>query len=250
MKNSVKIVICDDEATAISIVSASVEALLSSKGIRVSIEKFTSAKRCMAYLKANTADLIFLDIAMPEIDGIEFGRKILSVSQIQQPDIIFVSSNQDRVFDSFDIQPFGFVRKDSFMNDIAKVMNRYVEKRLTKQENKLKFEIRDAEGIKVLDSSSINYIESYRNTQTIHLTDGASIMMHATMDSVMEELKDYSFIRIHKGYIVGCQNIKQFGRNEIVLLSGERLPVGRVYYQKAMESYMTFIRQNGIVGLG
>lgn len=250
MKKNVKIVICDDEATAISIVSASVEALLSSKGICGLIEKFTSAKRCMAYLKANAVDLIFLDIAMPEIDGIEFGRKILSLQQVQHPDIIFVSSNQDRVFDSLDIQPFGFVRKDNFMNDIAKVMNRYVEKRLAKQEDKLKFEIRDGEGVKVLDASSINYIESYRNTQTIHLTDGASLTMHATMDSVMDQLKDYSFIRIHKGYIVGCQNIKQFGRNEVVLFSGERLPVGRVYYQKAMESYMTFIRQNGIVGLG
>lgn len=250
MSKILKIVICDDEEAAIAIISASVEALLASRGIPSEIHKFISAKKCLEYFKGETADLLFLDIAMPEADGIMLAKKLLSLKPEKKPEIVFVSNNQSRVFDTFQVQPFGFVRKDNFMNDISNVLKRYVETKLTGKENARQFEIHDSSGVSVLRVSKIMYIESYRNTQTVHLNGSENVILHSTLDNVFNQVKDYDFIRIHKGYIIACAYIKNFGRSEIMLKSGEILPVGRVYYKEAMEKYMTYIRVNGITGIG
>lgn len=250
MKKRLKIVICDDEATAISIISASVDALLSSRGISAEILTYTSAKECYRYLRKEQVDVLFLDIAMPEADGIYMAKKLLSLKLEKNPDIIFVSSNQNRVFDSFQVLPFGFVRKENFMKDISDVMTRYVESKMGNQEETQRFELRDASGVSVVRADHLLYIESYRNRQTVHLTDGKNVILHSTMDNIYEQVKDFNFIRIHKSYIAGCRYIRNFGRNEIVLSNEEVLPVGRIYYKNAMEQYMTYIRMNGIQGLG
>lgn len=250
MNRVLKIVICDDEEAAIAIIAASVEALLASRGIPAEIRKFSSAKKCLEYLKKEKVDLLFLDIAMPEVDGIAFAKKLLAIPMEKNPEIIFVSNNQNRVFDSFQVAPFDFVRKDHFMSDIANALKRYVETKMSDSKNTRQFEIRDASGISVLKISDIVYIESYRNTQTVHLISGEERILHSTLDRVFEQIQDYDFIRIHKGYITACAYIRNFGRSEIVLKSGEVLPVGRVYYKDAVEAYMTYIRVNGIVGIG
>ena len=250
MENYLKIVICDDEESANSIISASVEALLASKGIRAEIQKFLSAKKCYQYLKANGADLLFLDIAMPEIDGIAMAKKMRSQELGHFPDIIFVSNNQNRVFDSFQVSPVGFVRKDNFMSDISYVMKNYVETKLSGQKSEKRFELRDGNSVTVLKAAKVLYIESYRKTQNVYLTSGETILLHATLDRLYEQVQDCNFIRIHKGYIVNCQHIENFGRSEVRLSSGNQLPVGRAYYKGAMEQYLTYIRENGIQSIG
>ena len=106
MGNPLTIVICDDEEIAISIVSASVEALFTSRGIQTEIESFTSPGKCFEYIRKNDVNLLFLDIAMPEEDGIELGKQIMELKEEDCPEIVFVSSNQDRVFDSFAVHPY------------------------------------------------------------------------------------------------------------------------------------------------
>ena len=250
MRTSLRIVICDDEEIAISIISASVEALFASHGVAVVMKKFTSARKCYQYLLGDEVDLLFLDIAMPDADGIKLARKVVDNKLRKQPDIIFVSSNQSRVFDSFQVQPFGFVRKDNFMNDISDVLKRYVENKLMLQDNEKQFELKDSKGVFIRNAAELMYIESYRNTQMVYLADGETRVLHSTMDHISEQVKDHSFIRIHKGYIVGCRHIKNFGRSEVMLNSGISLPVGRVYYKSAVEQYMSYIRMNGIKGIG
>lgn len=250
MSDPITIVLCDDEKIAISIVSASVEAIFSSRGIPTKMECFTSAKKCFAYIKKNPVNLVFLDIAMPEEDGIDLGKRIMELKKEKSPDIIFVSSNQDRVFDSFVVQPFGFVRKDQFMKDVSSVLSRYVETKVMTGRKSHHLEIQEANKVLVLETESIKYIESYRNSQTVYLKNQESVTLHATMDKIMEKLQELDFIRIHKGYIVNCESIKKFSRNEAELFSGEKLPVGRAYYGQAAEAFMTYIRLHGVVGIG
>ena len=250
MRELLKIVICDDEETAISIISASVEALFRSWGVSVEIRKYVSAKACYEYIAENYADLLFLDISMPECDGIEMAKRMTESDMEQCPDIVFVSSNQERVFDSFQVRPFGFVRKDQFMQDVSGVCRRYFEKRIAGDERNKKFELRDGHGISVLQAESIIYIESYRNTQTVYLNEEKIVILHSTMEQVTSQVLEFDFIRIHKGYIVGCMHIRKFGRKEVVLDNGITLPVGRMYYKDAMEKYMSYIRIKGIKGIG
>lgn len=90
MNKQLKIAICDDEKNALSIISASVRNLFEECGIEVEISTVTSAKELWKKLQTENYDLLFLDINMPNIDGITLGKKIITMPSI--PDIIFVSS--------------------------------------------------------------------------------------------------------------------------------------------------------------
>ena len=250
MSDSMTIAICDDEKIAISIVSASVEALFTSRGIPVKIESFTSPGKCFQYISQNPVNLVFLDIAMPEEDGIEFGKRIVELKKENRPEIVFVSSNQDRVFDSFAVQPFGFVRKDQFMKDVSSVLTRYMETRIMSGKKGHRLEIQDVSGVSVIETSDIKYLESFRNNQTVYLKNGENVILHATMDKIMDKVQELDFVRVHKGYIVSLENIKKFNRTEAELFSGEKIPVGRAYYGQAAEAFMTYIRLHGVVGIG
>ncbi len=243
MNNPIRIVICDDEATAISIISASVEALLTSRGVAVEMNKFTSAEACIGFVRQHPVDLVFLDLSMPEMDGLEMAR---AIRQIQDPALVFVSSQQERVFDTFEVEPFGFVRKSSFMQDISSLLNRYLDTVNEKEPGRRFLEINGINGVSLVEISEITYIESFRNKQVLHQADGSTRDMHTTMETLMAQLKPFGFLRIHKGYLVACAHIRHFGRTEVELTDQVRLPVGRTNYHEAMEGYMTYIRRSGI----
>ena len=245
MEPILKILICDDEETALQIISGAVERYFVKKGIAVSLKAYTSAKRCVAYLKDNPIDLIFLDINMEEIDGIEFGKQIKAHLKDHLPDVIFVSSKSDRVFDSFSVHPFGFIRKNKFMDDIKNVIDSYVKYKFSPEETPDVLKIKDKKGITTIPVNEIEYVESIRDTQIVHKTTNESFVLHTTMNEVEKRLKDATFIRAHRSFIVNCRKVVTFSRKEIVLKSGATVSVGRTHYKDAILKYLNFISENG-----
>lgn len=239
-------VILDDEPAIIAIVSSTVEQVFKSRAVEIQIQSFTSAKTCWEWLGKNRTDLLLLDINMPEIDGVKFGRKIRTELKEKSPDIIFVSSNEDRVFDTFELSAFGFVRKDSYLTDISRVLTRYIDTRLTEKNAPQVFEVKDGKGISVFDASDIVYVESFRNNQIVHIRGGDNVTLRSTMTALEEKLcGGESFIRIHKSYIVNCEFVKNFGHGDVVLKSGDAVPVGRAYYVDGIEKYMNWVKLRG-----
>ena len=242
MQNPLRICICDDEETALQIISGCVE--------NISLKSFTSAKKCVSYLKNNPTDLVFLDINMPEVDGIVMAKQMIAYMQDRVPDFIFVSSNSNRVFDSFAVHPFGFIRKDKFLDDITSVLNRYIKFKLTASEASDVLKIKDKNGITTIYISDIEYIESLRNTQIIHRIEDDSYVLHTTMNEIEERLKESYFIRVHKSFIVNCKRIINFSRDEITLKSGQKIVVGRTCYKDAMQKYLNYIYEHGDIDFG
>lgn len=244
---TVKTVVLDDEPAIIAIISSTMEQVFKSRAAEIEIQTFTSAKKCWEWLNGNRTDLLLLDINMPEIDGVKFGKKIRAELKDKSPDIIFVSSNEDRVFDTFELSAFGFVRKDCYLTDIARVLTRYIDTRLAAKTAPQVFEVKDGKGISVFDAEEIVYAESFRNNQIIHLQGGEKITLHSTMTMLEEKLcgGGNTFIRVHKSYIVNCEFVKNFGHSAAVLKNGDTVPVGRAYYVDGIEKYMNWIKLCG-----
>ena len=183
MKKRLNIAVCDDELKTLDIIIATVEKCFSSHDIETDIDGFRTPDELWQTLGKQSYNLVFLDINMPDTDGVALGKKISELTN--RPDIIFVSSNTDRVFDTFVVNPFGFVRKSEFLKDVASVIDRYVAKRSDEPRTLLRFDMKDRGGLVALDVSQLKYVECLRNEQMFYM-DG---LEDRTVRSRMEELE-------------------------------------------------------------
>lgn len=243
MDKTIHIAVCDDEKRAISIISSSVKALFDEKKIDVTIDTFLSPLELLDNMKTMCYQLIFLDISMQQ-DGIEVGKQIKMKDTTS--DIIFVSNKTERVFDTFSIHPFGFVRKNNFLNDISDVINLYVEKKSDQTEGGL-FHFKDKDGMLTIKLSRLKYIECSKNIQLLTIShEREPRKLYSRMEILEQELDEYDFIRIHKGYLINCNFLKRFDSKSVTLSTGEELPVGRSYQHKAMDKYLLYISKTGV----
>lgn len=140
--------------------------------------------------------IVLLDIEMPGMDGIAVGKRIRE--QEHDIQIVYVSEAESRVFESFLVQPLGFVRKTNFLNDIAAVVELYV-KSCSQDERGDYIEFQTRSGLLTLKSRQIRYIEGSRNYQLLYLEgqkEPTEVKM--TMEKLEAATQAHSFIRIHR----------------------------------------------------
>lgn len=241
--SKLKIAICDDEPRAINIISASVESIFKELGEEISLETFLSPDELSARLRSRAFDLIFLDISMPKKDGIAVGKELLQYGSTAE--LVFVSSRMDRMYDTFAVRPFGFVRKTHFLEDIDEVIRRFADHRNRKEDKRRMAQFKDGQGIVSIDVSKVTYIECVRNTQIFHFEDSKDEhRLYSRMETLEEELKSFGFIRIHKGYLASAKYIRRFDSKAVTLTTGEELPIGRSRQHAAMDEYLHLIGES------
>ncbi|MCR5355531.1 MAG: LytTR family DNA-binding domain-containing protein [Lachnospiraceae bacterium] len=249
MRNRLHIAICDDEKQAASIISASVEASFANGSVDVIIDTFLSANELLKQLEDETYNLMFLDINMPEMDGILLGKKIKDIHKTTE--LIFVSSNVDRVFDTFDIHPFGFVRKNNFMTDLNNVIERYIQDVVENNDYSSIIQFKQHGGIIAIRVSNLKYVECIRNMQMLYTdNDAEPKKIYSRMEALESQLAQHGFIRVHKGFLVNYLFIQRFDSKIITLTSGEEIPVSRTKSRIAMDEYMNLISHDGGTKIG
>lgn len=248
MDKTLNIAVCDDESVALDIITAAIKKVFLSHDVEARIESFSRPADLLSALQNNAYSLIFLDINMTGIDGISLGKKLLLRGV--DSDIVFVSSNTDRVFETFEVNPFGFVRKDNFIKDISGVIDRYIKQKMSKTDSALRFELRNRGGLVTVNVAVLKYVECLRNEQVLYMDGKENYSVFLRMKILEEQLTSFGFIRIHKGYLVNSRYITRFDNSSVTLSSGEELPVGRSKHSAALEQYLDYIHKNGISIIG
>lgn len=237
MKKVFSVAICDDEVSVLDVIAGATRNAFSGQGVRAEIESFSSVSALEKAMESKTYDLLLLDIELPKEDGIHFGKRLGKMSHA--PDIVFVSSREDRMYDAFAVHPFGFVRKSHFLKDIVEVVQAYIADR--GQEN-AKFLLLQVRGQTMsLPISGIRYIEGSRKNQLVYL-DGQEEPLQVTlsMKKLEEDLASRGFLRVHSGYLVNYRYIRSLGTSEITLTDGNIVPVSRRKFQEIKLQYMEF----------
>ncbi len=245
---SISVAVCDDELRTLDIIMASVKECFLTHGVHAGVDGYKNPADLWAALKKQSYNLLFLDINMAGMDGIALGKKIVETNN--RPDIIFVSSNTDRVFETFEVNPFGFVRKSNFLTDISSVIDRYVAKKSEDGQALLQFGLKSDGGIVTLNVKNLKYVECMRNEQIFYMDKQDACTIRSRMETLEKQLSTFDFLRIHKGYLVNCAYIKRFDTNCITLTTGEVLPIGRSKHTEFMEKYLEYIHKNGISIIG
>lgn len=194
------------------------------------LEGFNNAIDAIGYLKKNTVDLIFLDIRMKKLSGIQF---LESVSN--KPKIIITSAYDEYALKGYELEvadyllkPFTFER---FLKSVEKIYNQLKELKsnITNDYIFVKTEYR-MEKVVLKD---ILYIQGMKDYLQIHTTD-RKIMTLQTFKNLLEILPPINFQRVHNSYIVATSKIENIERNRI-RIGKELIPISDSYKDKFYE---------------
>ncbi len=226
MAKDLNCIIVDDEPIA----REGMENLISkTSGLKLD-GMFESAEAASAYLKDNSVDLIFLDIEMPEINGIEFARTI--------PDktlVIFTTAYSEYAMDSYEVDAVDYLVKpiepERFRKAVNKAIQYYsllenAESEGIDTEDDFIFVKSDRRYFKVY-YSDILYIEGLKNYVVIH-TEKKKIVTKIYLSTMSELLPPKIFFRINKSYIVNLSKIDSFDNND-VFIDDYEIAIGTAY---------------------
>lgn len=184
------------------------------------------------FLRQNTIDLLFIDINMPDITGLDLVRSLE-----EKPMIIFTTAHKKFAIDGFELDAVDYLLKPISFERFSKAVSKAVEffeyrKKPATEEIENLFVYSEYRMIKI-PLADIEYIESLEDYIRINLTTGKPIMTLMTMKKVLEKLSASKFKRIHRSYIVAADKVKSIQNRKARLSSSVELPIS--------DSYLDFI---------
>ena len=187
---------------------------------------FTNAFEAISYLQANKIDLIFLDIKMPDINGIDFLKSLT-----KPPMVIFTTAYTEHAVQSFELDAVDYLLKPFSLSRFLKACNKAHELfnlRSQKQEAKTEYIfVKDGyEQIKV-NLDEICYVEASGNYTQIQLKDKL-LSSRITINDLAELLPKTDFIRCHRAFIVAKNKVSKFDRSQI-WIGDKIIPIGATY---------------------
>lgn len=226
-----RIHICDDERRMLQMIAKKVSECLPESDVRT----FSSGAALLACLQTDACDILLLDIDMPDITGMEIAGQLSLLEK--RPLLVFVTSHDELVYDSFCYHPFAFLRKSSFDREIKAALDDCMRE-LQRRERHFCFRW---EGKRVcLLLSEIFYFEAEGNYLMVFSKMG-QYRFRSTITSVENTLAGCGFIRIHKGFLINQAAVRLLGAKEVELLDGTMLPVGKSYAKTAEEQFLRYL---------
>lgn len=223
--------IVDDEPIAIDVLEDHIQKY---PGL-ILAKKCNTALDAIDYLRDNMVDVIFLDIMMPRINGIQF------LNSLQYPPlIIFTTAHRKYALDGYDFNIIDFLLKPISFERFAKGAEKIFQYKKQNNTPSVQNEWSDDEDKKIFIRSGtkmvrvaitdIMYIEGMRDYLKLYTVKGDIIVVKKTMKSIEQQFTEYDFVRVHKSYIVCTRYIHSVMRDR-VKIKDEYIPIGRNYKQ-------------------
>lgn len=185
-----------------------------------------SAMEGYAKMAETDVDLLICDIEMPEISGIAFIQNLRT-----PPLVIFVTSHHQYALDCYDVSPVDFLLKplelDRFLKSIEKVVHR-LQTPFEAMHLKPYFFVRESLSYSQIAYEDVLYMKANENFLQI-VTPTQTYLPTLSISKMEAQLQGEIFIRVHRSYLVNRLAISQINRNDILLTSGETIPIGEQY---------------------
>lgn len=223
----IRIGICDNDKQALE----RLKTMMKTVAGEFTVTEFTNGYDMIEAHKEEHFEIAFLDIEMPEIDGMELSREL----HVIKPDVlvIFVSDYYEKVYQSFQYSPFRFLRKGALEQELEEAMTAALNTVLEKTQV---YEFKCDGVVRRLRISFINYVES--NGHYTHIvTEEKTYSVRQSMSAMEKELEMYDFVRTHNSYLVNVACIFLVGDDNVQLTNGQQIPLSRGK-KKAVKEYL------------
>ena len=233
-----KVIAIDDEPIALEIVKRYCERIGG-----IALETYSSPSIGMQRIRECHPDVVFLDIEMNSISGIELAKQLPPSCCL-----IFTTAYAHYALDGFEVNAVDFLHKPYFYERFERAIQKAQQwlhmhdllraSKSSERQLMLKSEYKTI----AISVDTILYIESIDNYVKVHFANGTSLLSKIPLHVVEAQLPKGEFIRIHRSFLVAKCRIAQFSRTEIILAKdGKSLPVGKKYIDS-----VKLLQQSGI----
>lgn len=233
-----RIAVCDDDLLLARIMAETVKKTFLQYNVQSEVVVYYKPLILKRQLEQRKFDLLFLDIDMPLLDGIALGKWLRTCNY--PVTIIYISSHEERVFESFEAKPYYFIRKTTFLEEIAKVIKKFV-KEMENQTFRSLIVKDEKNSLLSLDIGQIVYLEGEMKLQKVFLSSGDCIRIKSTLNILEKELTPKGFLRAHKAYLVNSRYIRRIETGIILLSTGASIPLGRTKAKEFLNAYVNLM---------
>lgn len=222
---NIKCTAIDDEPMALKILSNFCQ-----RHGNIELTTFNNPVAGIEQVKRTRPDILFLDIEMGDISGVELARELPPGTLL-----IFTTAYADYALDGFELNAVDFLHKPFSYNRFEKAVQKAEERHKLQRQSAepvlgdesitLKAEYKNIH----IALKDILYIESMDNYVRIYQTDRQCLMSQTSMKNIQQLLPEGKFVRVHKSFIVPLHRIASYTSKEIILHNGTHIPIGRSY---------------------
>ncbi|MBQ6286567.1 MAG: response regulator transcription factor [Bacteroidales bacterium] len=218
-------IIIDDEPLAVKLMESYVEKtpFLDLKGA------FTSGSQAFSFIQDNHVDLLFCDIQMPGMSGMELSRMLPEDTRI-----IFTTAFSQYAIEGFKVHALEYLLKPFSYKDFLSAANhafKVIQGSRPEKTDIRSIFVKSDYKLQQIDLDNITFIEGLKDYVKIHLEDGSDpVLSLMRMKALEDDLPSDHFVRVQKSYIVNLQKIESIERNHIII-GKDRIPIGDTYQE-------------------
>ena len=234
----IKCIAIDDEPLALKQIASYIE----KTPFLSLIGQFESALQAIAFMQDEEVELMFVDINMPDLSGMDFVKSL-----INPPGVIFTTAYSEYAIDGFRVDAIDYLLKPIAYVDFLKASEKAKERLGPGKDEKISVEsnekflfIKSEYKILRINLANIKYIESMREYLRIHIENQPAVLTLMSMKKMDEYLPNEHFMRVHRSFIVNLDKISTIERNRIVFDKDVYIPVSEQY--KA--DFQNFLEKN------
>ncbi|BDX36674.1 DNA-binding response regulator [Tenuifilaceae bacterium CYCD] len=221
-------VIVDDEPLSIEVMEGYLKKI---PNIEV-IATFNDAISVMSILSEQDVDLLFLDIEMPKLSGIDFLRTLAN-----PPMVIITSANKNYAIEGYELNVVDYLLKPITLERVVRGVNKVIEKKSKKAQPQQDTEdyifLKENKKMVRLNLNSILYLESVKDYVKV-VTKNKTVVTKQNLGYFEQILNPSDFIRVHRSFMVAVKNIDAFSSSSVEIGSLE-IPFGRLYKDEALK---------------
>lgn len=236
----IRIAVCDDSPLAIRTTVQMISRWSEQRGMPVDICSFENGDSLISKCAASPADVIFLDIIMPLLNGIDAARELRLCNSSSR--IVFLTSSPEFALESYEVKAQNYILKPVTYEKLAEVLDGCARDLNEEPDNIV---LRTNFGYQKIYLYDIEYAEAQNKQVIFYLRDGKSIEALEQLRVFESRLTvDSGFFKCHRSYLLCMANVDRFSSLEIITRSGRSIPIARGYAKAFKEAYFTYMFSN------
>ena len=232
-----KVAICDDEENDIRLLKDHLQKIGADLDIDFEITAYNDSRKLLSdYTRAGTFHVLFLDVEMPEPNGIEAAHRIRRLPD-RDVRIVFVSSYPQYMKDSFNVQTFQYLTKPYSYKELQSVILQLARDFEESKSSCLMLKTDLAEElVNVNDIISIECLDARKKTLLVHLTD-RTIEASGSIGDLEKELEDLGMVSPCRGYLINIRHLHYFQDDSVIMRDKSVIPLSRRKKKSILELF-------------